>query len=155
LPGCSAEIPWEEEARRTGLSPRAVRKLLYRHGYDGLEILEDATKQPELARTLCDCEQVLAAEVDFCVRREWAKTLPAVARRTGLGTGTCAGCRCALPAARFVGGILGWNVDTVNAEAARFVRRRDRDAVPALYGEQTRQAEFARWVDPTVSGEGD
>jgi len=155
LPGCSSEIPWEEEARRTGLAPRAVRKLLYRHGYDGLEILDDATRQPELGRTLCECEQVLAAEVDFCVRREWAKTLPAVARRTGLGMGTCAGCRCALSTARFVGNILGWNVDTVNAEATRFVRRRDRDAVPALYGDQARQAEYARWVDPAMGGEDD
>lgn len=155
LPGCSAEIPWEDEARRTGLSPRAVRKLLYRHGYDGLEILEDATRDPALARTLCECEQVLAAEVDFCVRREWARTLPAVARRTGLGMGTCAGCRCALATARLMGGILGWDLDTTQAEAARFIRRRDRDAAPALYGEQARQAEYARWVDPTLGGEDD
>lgn len=147
LPGTATDIPWEDEARRTGLDPIATRKLLYRHGYDGLKILEDARREPELARTLCECERVLAAEVNYAVKYEWARSLEAVARRTRLGMGSCGGCRCAGPAARFVGSLCKWTKEETGAEARRFLERRSEEAAPVLFGERLAQQEYAHCLD--------
>jgi glycerol-3-phosphate dehydrogenase len=144
LPGCTAEMPWREESRRTGLDPVTVKRLMDRHGYKALEILENARRQPELCRTLCECEQVLCAEVEYTVREEWAESLDDIARRTRLGTGACRSCRCATAAARFTGSLLGWSRERTAAEAADFAASRRRGTSPALSGEQAKQEEYAR-----------
>ena len=76
LPGCTSDMPWREEARRTGIDPITVRRLMFRHGYNAMKILDNAVKNPELSQTLCECEQVIAAEVEYCIREEWATASP-------------------------------------------------------------------------------
>lgn len=144
LPGCTAEMPWREEAKRTGIEPLAVKRLMVRHGYRALEILESARKNPELRRTLCECDQVLAAEVEYCVREEWATSLAAIRRRTRLGMGPCQGCRCARPAAELVGRLLGWNGEDKEREASSLLEARFKGNLPVLYGEQAKQEEYGR-----------
>jgi len=144
LPGCTTEIPWLEEARRTGFDPLTVKRLMYRHGYHALEILENARKNPELAQTLCECDQVIAAEVEYAVRSEWAKSLPDIRRRTRLGMGPCQSCRCAEKTAQFAGSLLKWSRDEIEVQAKKFLDSRWRGNLPVLYGEQAKQEEYAR-----------
>lgn len=153
LPGCTNEMPWLEESRRTGMDPLTVKRLMYRHGYNALEILENARKNPELAQTLCECEQVIAAEVDYCVREEWAKNLSDVRRRTRLGMGPCQSCRCAANAALFMGSLLKWPKEQVEAETAKYVNARFKGNLPVLYGEQAKQEEYARALVMMAGGE--
>ncbi len=144
LPGCTTEIPWLEEARRTGFDPLTVKRLMYRHGYHALEILENARKNPELALTLCECDQVLAAEVEYVIREEWAKNLSDIRRRTRLGMGPCQSCRCAHRTAQFVGSILKWSREEIENQAQRYIDARWRGNLPVLFGEQAKQEEYAR-----------
>ncbi len=146
LPGCTTELPWEEESKERGINPIAVRRLMFRHGTNALEILENAQKNPELAQTICECEQVLASEVEFCVRNEWATTLNDIRRRTRLGMGPCQGCQCAMHTSQLMGRLLNWSKDQVQHEADRFVESRYRGNAPVLYGEQLKQEEYTRYL---------
>ncbi|MCB0416494.1 MAG: FAD-dependent oxidoreductase [Bdellovibrionaceae bacterium] len=154
LPGCTTEMPWIEEARRTGVDPLTVRRLFFRHGSEAHKILEAARKDPELRQTLCECDQVLAAEVEYCVREEWAKNLGDVRRRTRLGMGPCQSCRCANQTALFMGRLFNWNASEVDQASQDFVARRFRGNLPVLFGEQVKQEEYARALHLYSTGEG-
>jgi len=153
LPGCTVETPWREESKRTGVDPLTVRRLMFRHGYKALEILDNAKKSPELAQTLCECEQVIASEVEYCVREEWAKNLSDIRRRTRLGMGPCQGCRCAVSAALFMGSLLHWSKDEIDKEASSFLSARWKGNLPVLFGEQAKQEEYARALSFMAGGE--
>lgn len=153
LPGCTSELPWLDEARRTGFDPLTVKRLMYRHGHHALGILENARKNPELAQTLCECDQVIAAEVEYCVREEWAKSLADIRRRTRLGMGPCQGCRCAVNTAQFMGSLLRWSRDQIEQESSRYLSGRFRGNLPSLYGEQAKQEEYARALLMMSGGE--
>lgn len=144
LPGCTNETPWLDESRRTGIDPLTVRRLMFRHGYHALEILENARRDPELAQTLCECDSVLAAEVEYCMRNEWAKTLSDIRRRTRFGMGPCQSCRCAKNGALFMGRLAGWSRDEIEGESERFSAVRWRGNFPITYGEQAKQEEYQR-----------
>jgi len=144
LPGCTQELPWLEESRRTGLDPLTVRRIMYRHGTHAHQILDQAAREPELAQTICECENVIAAEIDFCIREEWAKSLADIRRRTRCGMGPCQASRCALRTAQLLGKIKKWNSDEVLAESQRFLWNRWRGNLPVLYGEQAKQEEYTR-----------
>ena len=144
LPGCTEDLPWRDEALRTGLDPIAVRRLMYRHGYKAKEILDNAVQNPELARTLCECDQVLAAEVEYCVREEWAGNLSDIRRRTRLGMGPCQGCRCTVNTAQFMRSLLGWSEEETRTHASKFAQARWHGNLPVLFGEQAKQEEYAR-----------
>jgi len=144
LPGCTAEFPWREESKRTGMDPITVKRLMYRHGYKALEILENARQNPELRQTLCECDQVIAAEVEYCVREEWAKNLSDIRRRTRLGMGPCQSCRCSNQTALFMGSLLNWTNEEINSQARRFLENRWHGNAPVLFGEQAKEEEYAR-----------
>jgi glycerol-3-phosphate dehydrogenase len=146
-------MPWREEAKRTGLDPITVYRLMYRHGYRATEILENARKDPALAQTLCECEQIIAAEVEYCVREEWAKNLSDLRRRTRMGRGPCQSCRCVNQTALFMGSLLRWPEEQINYETAAFLDMRFRAAEAVLYGEQAKQAEYARSLHLMSMGE--
>jgi glycerol-3-phosphate dehydrogenase len=118
LPGCTSEIPWLEEARRTQRDPLLVARLIRRYGHKAEGILDAATRNMELAHTLCECEQVLAAEVEYVVRKEWVTSLGDLKRRTLLGEGSCKGCRCVRGAGYFLGSLLGWNAEQTEKQIA-------------------------------------
>ena len=144
LPGCTSETPWLDESKRSGIDPLTVRRLMFRHGHYATEIIDNAIANPELRRTLCECDQVLASEVEFCIRNEWADSLSAIRRRTRLGMGPCQSCRCGIETADFIGSMLKWEPERIEAEAAHFMSSRTRGNMPVLYGEQAKQEEYAR-----------
>lgn len=144
LPGCTNELPWREEAKRTLIDPLTVKRLMVRHGHKAREILDNAMKDPVLRQTLCECEQVLAAEVEYCVRKEWATSLSDIQRRTRLGMGACQACRCVRAASGFMGSLLHWDADRVDSEAFQFLSVGFRVNQSVLYGEQAKEAEYAR-----------
>jgi glycerol-3-phosphate dehydrogenase len=144
LPGCVVEMPWLEESQRTGIDPISVKRLMARHGYKAHAILDEAVRDPRLARTLCECEQVLAAEADYCVRKEMAKTVSDLGRRTRLGAGPCRACRCLENAALFLGHRYQWNAERLRAEIASARKELGQSVLPL--GEQARQEEYADWL---------
>lgn len=144
LPGCTNELPWREESKRTGIDPITVKRIMYRHGYRAKEILTNATKDPLLRQTLCECDQVIGAEVEYCVREEWAQTLSDVRRRTRMGMGPCQSCRCVGRTSQFLGELLNWSSDEVEQQANRYIASRARGNMPVLYGEQAKQEEYTR-----------
>lgn len=144
LPGCTSDVPWREEARRTGIDPITVRRLMYRHGYNAMKILDNAVKNPELSQTLCECEQVIAAEVEYCVREEWARSLADIKRRTRLASGPCQSCRCAAGTSLFLSSYLGWDSQRLQAEADVFSDACWKQNQPVLFGEQAKQQDYAR-----------
>lgn len=130
-----------------------VSSLTYGHKAEG--ILDAATRHAELGQTLCECEQVLAAEVEYAVRKEWVTSLADLRRRTRLGNGSCQGCRCLRNAACFLGSTqmefgrsrsadcrqhAAVSADTYLAGAAQATRLRARFAV--LWGN--------RWLRPPI-----
>ncbi len=146
LPGCTVELPWREEAKRTGVDPLTVRRLMFRHGMKALDILETARRNPELRRTLCDCEQVIAAEVEYCVREEWARSISDIRRRTRLGMGPCQACGCLENTSLFMGKLLHWTSDQMVSESGKYLEARWHGNFPVLYGEQAKQEEYARYL---------
>lgn len=106
LPGCATDHPWIEQAHRTGLNPLAVKGMMRRQGYFAHPILDQVLESKEAAEVLCACEQITAAEVEYCVRNEWATDLAGVSRRTGLGRSTCQGAQCAAKTAGFLAKLL-------------------------------------------------
>ncbi len=141
LPGCTSEIPWLEESRRTGRDPLLVARLIRRYGHKAEGILDAATRHAELGQTLCECEQVLAAEVEYAVRKEWVTSLADLRRRTRLGNGSCQGCRCLRNAACFLGSQLKWNSDEVEAQIAA---NTPQFPLALTWQEQLKQRDYAR-----------
>lgn len=153
LPGCTIDLPWKEESRRTGIDPLTVRRIMGRHGYKAIPILEAAQKSPELCRTVCECQGIIASEIEYCVREEWARTPADIARRTGLGRGPCEGCRCAAGTSMLLGSLLGWPEERVRDEAGSFAKARRRASALVAYGEQAKQLEYARHLARLAEGE--
>ncbi len=146
LPGGSHDIPWEEEAKRTGLPPPVVYGIIRRHGYHATTIFQRALEKPELARTICECEGVIAAEVEFCVREEWATTLKAISRRTGLATGNCQGVRCALNAVFLLQRMLGGDMVGFRQQAEEWILERQASSLSLTQGVQAAQSEMDRYL---------
>lgn len=141
LPGCTSEIPWLEEARRTGRDPVLVARLIRRYGHKAEGILDSAMRNSELAQTVCECEQVLASEIEYTVRKEWVTSLADLRRRTRLGEGTCRGCRCLRGASAFLGAQLNWDSEGVEKQASE---NRPEFPPELVWGEQSKQREYAR-----------
>jgi glycerol-3-phosphate dehydrogenase len=134
-------------AERYRLPGQAIRRLAYRHGSLAAEVLAPCAEAPSQRRALCRCEPVLEAEVRWAVRRESARTLGDVSRRTRLGTGPCGGVRCALPAALVLARELGRDAGWAREEARRFLETRYRSRRAVVDGDQFRmEAVLARAV---------
>ncbi len=147
LPGGSHEIPWEEEAQRTGLPPAVVLGLIRRHGYHATTIFERALSNAELARTVCECEGIIAAEIEFCVKEEWATDLQGLSRRTGVGAGICQSGRCLYNAAFWLKKILGLEDGLPFGEAEQWISHRHAAGGLLAQGPLAAQLELNRYRD--------
>ncbi|MEW5945785.1 MAG: FAD-dependent oxidoreductase [bacterium] len=136
--------PPDTEALAAGYSLPlyAVRRLAFRHGANCAEVLKLARGEPRLANLICRCEPVTAAEIVYCVRKEMARTLDDVRRRTNLGCGPCQGARCAFKAAILLARERGDPPGAAREHAAAFLQRRWKGKFPALRGEQLAQEEL-------------
>lgn len=80
---------------RTRLGTEILRALATRHGERAGAIAERVMRSPREGAIVCPCRMVIEAELRHAHREELARDLRALARRTELGTGACAGVRCA------------------------------------------------------------
>jgi glycerol-3-phosphate dehydrogenase len=95
LPGGDSQLDALVLAKTHHVDPVVATRLEYRHGSRAERVLERVKENPSEAAITCPCEPVIEAEVRYCVKHEWAKTVDDVARRTRLGLGACGGMRCA------------------------------------------------------------
>ncbi len=133
LPGAKDDVDVRLWSVELDVPEAVLHTLARRYGSRTPEVFE-ATPVSRKAAVLCRCAQVLEVEVRQAVRREWAKTLEDVMRRTRLGTGQCGGTRCAHRAAQLLGEELGLGGRWAAREAERFLANRYRSRRPALDG---------------------
>ena len=84
---------------RTRLGTEILGALSARHGERAGAIAERVMRSPREGAIVCPCRTVIEAEVRHAHHEELARDLSALSRRTELGTGACAGVRCAHRAA--------------------------------------------------------
>ncbi|HEY9410526.1 MAG TPA: glycerol-3-phosphate dehydrogenase/oxidase [Jiangellaceae bacterium] len=119
-----------------GLHPHRVRHLLDRYGSMIHEVLELATDRPELLEPVPGAEDYIQVEVVYAVTHEGALHLEDVlTRRTRISIEfPHRGVDCAEPVARLMGGVLGWDEETIAREVevytARVAAERDSQAKP-------------------------
>jgi glycerol-3-phosphate dehydrogenase len=138
LPGCTSEIPWLEESRRVQRDPLLVTRLIRRYGHRAEGILDSISQNTEFAQTVCECEQITIAEVDYALREEWVESLADLQRRTGLGVNGCKGARCLKTAARYLGSRFDWDIERMEKEVG----------IPSFpetiaWGEEDKQREYS------------
>jgi len=142
LPGGEKEVSEKEFSEKYGVPQYAVHRMVYRHGSRAEEILELTRERPELKETVCRCEPVLAAELVYCMRNEWALTLTDLRNRTRLGTGMCQGTRCALKAAAVLARELDMSAKDAENSLLDFLERRWKGNRPVLQAGTLEQEEL-------------
>ncbi len=143
LPGGESDVDIEEAAAEAGLPAYIIQRLYQRYGSDYAKVLAEAPSGS--ANTIvCRCESVTEAEIRYVIRREWARTLDDVRRRTRLGAGPCQGQRCTLAAACILGEELHLGPEELGAAASDFLEERWKGKFPALAGAQLAQEEISR-----------
>lgn len=146
LPGGERIVTTEETAERYGLPLQTAARLVYRYGARVEQVLEVLDDKPHYRSHLCVCEPVTAAEVDYSVRNEWARTLDDVRRRTRLGMGPCQGSHCTGSAGGFVAKTAGASAAQAHTDLLEFLQRRWQGRIPVLTGEQLRQEALQRAI---------
>lgn len=120
LPG-SEQIPNPQDlALKHNIPLYAMNSLILRHGSRVREIMEILDANLDHKNIICDCEPVLEAEIRYVIRKQWAKTLDDVKRRTRYSLGSCEGSRCLMPGARILAEELGLPAREVFSKAAEF-----------------------------------
>ncbi|MFO8056030.1 MAG: FAD-dependent oxidoreductase [bacterium] len=142
LPGGEKTPDPAELARRYGVSAYAASRMVYRHGNRAEQILELTRERPELKTTVCQCEPVLACELVYSIRKEWAVSLTDLRNRTRLGTGPCQGARCASRAMGILAKELGLSGREIQEQILSFLERRWRGKRPILDGTMIDQEEM-------------
>lgn len=136
LPGGDRVVDVDKLAARFELTRFAVERLVRRHGSRAETMLADSDRRGRAV--VCAHEPVLACEVRWAAKHEYARTLQDVARRTHLGYGACGGTDCALAGAVIAGEVLGWSPGEVRAQAADLLRARQKSRLPAIGDKQAR-----------------
>ncbi len=136
LPGGDKVMDVDQLAARFELTRFAVERLVRRHGSRAETMLADSDRRGRMV--VCAHEPVLACEVRWAAKHEYARTLQDVARRTHLGYGACGGNDCALAGAVIAGEVLGWSPAEVRAQAADLLRARQKSRLPAIGDKQAR-----------------
>lgn len=129
-------------AEEYGVPRYAAFRMVYRHGRLAREILELTRGRPELKRTICQCEPVLACEAVYCIRNEWASSLTDLRNRTRLGAGPCQGMRCAGRAIAVLAEELSLSGREIQEQLLSFLERRWRGKRPILEGAMVDQEEL-------------
>jgi len=122
LPGSEQRLNIQDLAQKHGIPLYVMNSLAQRHGSRALEILELMETRGEHKNIICDCEPVLEAEIRYVIRKQWARTLDDVKRRTRYSLGPCEGSRCLLLGAQVLGEELGLPAREVFASAAEFLQ---------------------------------
>ncbi|MBI4700930.1 MAG: glycerol-3-phosphate dehydrogenase/oxidase [Deltaproteobacteria bacterium] len=139
LPGGDEALDAAALAAALGIDPVAARRLIYRHGSRARRVAERMRRSPAEARTACLCEPVLEAELRYCVRHEFARSVADLSRRTRLGLGACGGMRCAARCGQIASEELGLAPREGMRQALGFLTQQARARAAALGPEQARQ----------------
>ena len=139
VPECvTAEIPllgaegyaalWNQRralATSSGLHPARIEHLLHRYGSMTFELLDLLRERPELAEPLPNADDYLEVEVLYSAMAEGALHLDDIlTRRTRISIEAWdRGLAAAVPAARLMGEILGWDTDRIEREVEYYRRR--------------------------------
>lgn len=120
LPGAAGRDEAEKQMRAAKIFPdESRRRLLQIYGGRASEILKLAADDPLLAKPLDREGTVLAAEIVFCIRKEYACNLvDLLHRRTMLGLSPDLGRSHAPAVARIAAAELGWNERETTQELA-------------------------------------
>lgn len=135
-------------AKRFRIPLAAAARLAYRHGARAETVLEEGCREPSGRDAVCTCEPVLAAEIRYAIRHEWARTLGDLRRRVRIGMGPCQGFGCSETSAAILGLELDQDPARVMADLEAFRQERWKGQQCALDGEQLRQQEVsqATWL---------
>lgn len=149
LPGNSSQSPCGPEdvrhiAQTYGLPLYTVQRMVQRHGANVHRVLAEVESNPRLKTHVCICEPVIEAEIRYCVRYQWVRTLDDLRRRTRLGTGPCQGTGCTVQAAAIIADELGEGLEYARQQVADFLQERWAGRHPVLAGMQLAQEELSR-----------
>jgi glycerol-3-phosphate dehydrogenase len=142
LPGGEKNVSEKELAEIYDVPQYAVHRMIYRHGAKSIDILELTKERPELKETVCRCEPVLAAELVYCIRNEYATTLTDLRNRARLGTGMRQGARCALKAAAFLARELDMSAKEAEESIVSFMEKRWKGNQPIMQGKTLEEEEL-------------
>ncbi len=142
LPGSEQKMNVQELAQKYQVPVYAMNSLVYRHGSRVKEILEIMASNTNHKNIICDCEPILEAEIRYVIRKQWAKTLDDIKRRTRFSLGPCEGTRCLMMGAQILGEELGFSPREVFSQAADFFQMKWKDRRTILDHFQLQQEEL-------------
>lgn len=97
------EAEWTPALFRAGLGSGLRATMERRHGSRAAAIVQRVLAVPREGALVCPCANVTLAELLHAQREELASSLPALVRRTDVGSGPCAGVRCGEAVRRLTG----------------------------------------------------
>lgn len=119
LPGGDAAFP-PGDPRVSGLPPGCAERLLARYGSEAGEVARLAREDPAAGEPLVPDREILAAEIDFAVRDEFARgTEDVLFRRLGLDHDPDLSAAAAPLAAARMRRLLGWSAEREREEVRR------------------------------------
>jgi glycerol-3-phosphate dehydrogenase len=142
LPGGEKEVSVEELAKRFSLPMYVIKRMIYRQGARAERILEMIKDDPSGGNLICRCEPVTEAEIRYCIRNEWVKTLADLRRRTRMGSGPCQGSGCTVAAAQIMAEELKLSPEESQQLIFDFLKERWKGKAPILKGIQLSQEEL-------------
>jgi glycerol-3-phosphate dehydrogenase len=148
LPGAEREVSLTEISKEFNLPMYYLKRAYRKYGCRIEEILKIAQEVETGFNVICKCEPVIDAEIRYAIRKEWAKNLVDVRRRTRLGTGGCQGMRCGFKAALILAEEFGLKPDDAFEIYFEFIKERWKGKSPVLsYGGLPQEEFFRRAID--------
>lgn len=144
LPGAEKEVELDEISRKYNLHPYIVKRMFRKYGSRIIDVLKISEEVPHALRIVCKCEPVLDAEIRYAIRKEWARNLVDVRRRTRLGTGACQGMRCGFQASLILKEELRLTPEETFYIYKHFLKERWKGKYPVLSYGGIKQEEFMR-----------
>ncbi|MDX1387112.1 MAG: glycerol-3-phosphate dehydrogenase C-terminal domain-containing protein, partial [bacterium] len=125
-----------------GIDLYAANRLVYRYGGRAYEVLDLSRDVPRYRNVTCSCDPILEAEIRYALRKEKAKSLEDLRRRTRLSLGPCQGLRCFAGAAQIISEELGWSVKETLEQIRSSVQQRWEQKRPVLGGVALQEEEL-------------
>jgi glycerol-3-phosphate dehydrogenase len=152
LPGGEKQISPLELADQYGYPLHTMSRLVARHGSRAGQVLEEAAAKPSSRTHICECEPVTEAEIQFCVRHLWARSVDDIRRRARLGVGPCQGAHCTGLAASILSCEQQEPPESTHQHVLDFLQERWKGRAPSITGTQLRQEELYRASYLSVGG---
>ncbi|AKU89904.1 FAD-dependent oxidoreductase [Vulgatibacter incomptus] len=144
LPGGEALPDPALLAKEARIPESTAARLVYRHGREAERICELVRADPRLVAPVCRCEQVIAAELVWSIRKEEGRRLLDLRRRTRLAMGPCQGTDCAAQAAAILAREAGLSVSEYHKELYDLLQVRWKGNRAVLDGDGLAQEELSR-----------